>query len=207
MLSKLVKKKFNYYLSRSEYYNSVITENSFIKTISSDINISSDHTRYTDQPIFFNNKLQLNSNYEEIVEKLGEPSYKLYKSKSKRQLVLFYKKIIGTIRSRFELHLVDDRLIIGFLTFDVFSMSRKLKVVNAIVEKYGIGLSDIDINKLKITDSNNHYIKIIDSVHLTLAYGINTKQINQLIFDMANEHEIAKLSEIQRETNDILNNI
>jgi len=207
MLTRFIKKNIDYYLSKNEYYDSVTTENGFLNKIASSIFVESENVLKTNQRILFNNKVDINSPMSQVVAKLGKYNYYLEKSRTQNHSILFYKKLIGSLRSRFELHFIEDQLIIGFATFDVSNTYNKLKVLKALAEKYNFKMEDIDLENFRLEDEYNNYIQIIDSVNITLAYGNKSKTNNQLIYDITREKEHIKQSLINRENLHLQNNI
>lgn len=207
MLKRFVKNNFNYYLSRNEYYDSVATENGFLNRIASNLFIKSNNVLTTQNRILFNNKIQINATESEVIDQLGKYNFYLEKSKSQKHAILFYKKLIGALRARFELHFVEGELIIAFTTFDVSSTSNKLKVLKALTEKYEVTMQDTNLDNFRIEDAYGNYIQIIDSVNITLAYGHNSKENNQLINNLANEKEFVRQSLIDRENKHLKHNL
>ena len=207
MLKKLIKENLNYYLSKNEYYDSVATENGFLNKISSNLLIEPENILKSEQKILFNNKISVNSTMEDVTKELGKYNYQLEKSKALGHSIVFYKKMIASFRSRFELHFIEDQFILGFITFDVPNTLNKLKVINALAEKYEVEAKEIDLDLLRIEDDCKNYIQVIDSVNLTLAYGNRSKTNNQMIYNLTHEKERAKRNSTERESLKLQNNL
>ncbi len=207
MLKSFLKSNLNYYLSKNEYYDSVVTENGFLNKISSELFINAERVLHTDQRILFNNKVDINASLNQVVAKLGRYNYLLEKSKSQNHSILFYKKLIASLRARFELHFIEDQFIIGFATFDVSNTSNKLKILKALSEKYGVSLEEMEVENFRIEDEYKNYIQIIDSVNITLAYGNRSKTHSEMIYNITQEKEFAKEALIKKENLHLQNNI
>ncbi|MBL4708973.1 MAG: hypothetical protein JKY48_11105 [Flavobacteriales bacterium] len=130
--SDLFSKKIRFYVSKSEYYDTITTDNSYLKAIADDLNITRKEDRETDSKILFNNKLKLNCKYRDIVDTLGTPAYETIKNLTQQHSVLFYKKKIGGYKIRLEIHVIKNVFLVGFITFNLTSKARKKDLINLV---------------------------------------------------------------------------
>ena len=207
MLSSLFSRKARFYVSKNEYYETITTENTYLKAVATDLNLPSKKQHLTSKDILYNNKLGLTSKYKEIIEVLGTPVYQVNKSRSNKHHVLFYKKRIGTYNSRLEIHLVNNRFLIGFITFNVANDKEKKTLFDLIARKYEVNCEKDHLGDIKIFNDSNEYIKVIDSVNITLVYGVDSESNNKTITDLANQKELKYLSVDQKNRVDLYNNI
>lgn len=202
-------KKTPLYFSRSDYYDSIANDNGFIQTLFADVPPGIENSHSTEGSILFNNKITINSSLKMIEAVLGKPSYVLDKSQFVDHKIVFYKKIIGAYRVRFELHLIEDKLFIGFKTFDISTTNDKMKIINSLFKKYELTPfpTDIKLEELKIEDSSGNYIKVLESVNITLAYSSDNKSITETLLNMSNNKEMLEMKKAQNEEKSLLNSI
>lgn len=207
MLSNLFSKKQSFYVSKNEYYETITTENAYLKMIASDLQIANDEDCKTESQILFNNKLELNCKYDEIINSLGAPIYQTNKPSTKNHSVLFYKKRIGEYKIRLEIHVVEKKFLIGFITFNLTNIDEKKDILDLLLTKYKVKRKEFYSKDFRIYNDRNEFIKVIDSVDVTLVYGVNSKFKNQIITKIAEEKELKFLSQSQRQKKAVYDNI
>tara|TARA_R110000868_G_scaffold33020_1_gene120259 strand:- start:410 stop:1033 length:624 start_codon:yes stop_codon:yes gene_type:complete len=207
MISTIFTKRPRYYVSKNDYYETIITENTNLKNIATDLDFVKNEDFKTESTILFNNKLKLNSTYNDIIECFGTPIHQLDKSSANQHSVLFYKKRVGTYKIRLEIHVVDRKFLIGFITFNLSSKSEKSSIIDSISNKYQINITKKYLEDFRIFNHKNEFIKVIDSVDLTLVYGEYSASKNQIIKNIADEKELKYLSSDQKNKSLLHDNI
>lgn len=207
MLKSIFLKKSNFYFSKNEYYETLSTENNNLKILTNDLGTLSDLDSKTDLQIFYNNKLKLNSSYQEIIDCLGTPLFEKKKSLAQPYSVLFYKKKIGTFKVRLEIHVINGLFLIGFISFNLTNKKSKSYLIDIISNKYNIDHTNLHLSDFRIYNDENEFIKIIDSVDLTLAYGINSESNKQIIERITIEKKSKYLTVSEQNSLIVYNNI
>ena len=106
-----------------------------------------------------------------------------------------------------EIHVVDRKFLIGFITFNLSSKSEKSSIIDSISNKYQINITKKYLEDFRIFNHKNEFIKVIDSVDLTLVYGEHSASKNQIIKNIADEKELKYLSSDQKNKSLLHDNI
>lgn len=207
MLLNFFSKKPSFYSTKDDYYKTITTETTFLKIIASNLDFVKNHSYKTEKQILFNNKLTLDSTHKEIIDQLGKPLYQVQKNPSLKHNVLFYKKKIGTYNIRLEIHVVNKKYLIGFINFNISSTTEKMDVIKLICNKYDINHEIEHLKDFRIYNDKNEYIKIIDSIDITLVYGSNSEQTNKIITKLSDEKELKNVSQSRKNKMAVYENI
>lgn len=185
MFTTIFSKKPRFRISKSQYYETITTGNTYLQNIASNADVINNTDFVTKAPILFNNTLSLNSSYQEVIDCFGTPAHQVDKNTANQHSILFYKKKVGIHKVRLEIHVVNQQFLIGFITFSLTSQKEKSPVIDSVSEEYHINRAKNHLEDFRIYNEKNEFIKVIDSVDLTLVYWSNTESNNQLIQEIA----------------------
>ena len=73
MFTTIFSKKPRFRVSKSQYYETITTGNTYLQNIASNAEIISDTDFITEAPILYDNTLNLNSTYQDIIDCFGTP--------------------------------------------------------------------------------------------------------------------------------------
>ncbi|MFT6166842.1 MAG: hypothetical protein ACJAV5_001511 [Vicingaceae bacterium] len=131
-------KKTRFRVSKSQYYETITTGNTYLQNIASNAEIISDTDFKTEAPILYDNTLNLNSTYQDIIDCFGTLVHQVDKNTANQHSILFYKKKVGNHKVRLEIHVVNQKFLIGFITFNLTTQREKDPVIDSISEEYQI---------------------------------------------------------------------
>jgi hypothetical protein len=138
---------------------------------------------------FSSYKLFDDINPEYIIRRFGKPNYTFDKNKKSLGIeVYFYKQVLGSHRTKLEIHFYQNVLFLYSYTFSYLCSDDKAEVKRLYEKKY---LNHCELNVLEdyIINRNNFIISFSDNIDFTVTYFNSEASILNNVYELVNKEK------------------
>ncbi|HEY4786663.1 MAG TPA: hypothetical protein VIH57_11465 [Bacteroidales bacterium] len=158
---------------RRKYYNKFSEKyDSFLHLLEDADKPSVNHYK-SYREITFKNRLKFGVTYQEVIKLLGKPLVNYSNPKSPGHQILLYKYSISSNKIKCEVHLYQNRFILGIYVSDYMTNDRQ-DLKKYFLERYLGNKHLVHNSNFRISDPVNNSVYVNDSVCLELIYLSHT---------------------------------
>lgn len=143
----------------------------------------------TDVKIAYDSNIDFGSSTRDVKRSINLPYIKVKSNRIPNCEILYYKLLVGKIKTKLEMHFIDDELFFFNYQYTTISRNTKHEILKLISTKYNSGN---ELNTNIISDNEGNFIYVDDKFDLTVNYISKARKYYKYFIEVVNNEKQIK---------------